>query len=100
MTPKYVKNTSKYTRNTNFSRYFTRVLEDKLKATIKPQYVELIPKMMHGTVDDILSKKDERNDKEEILEVLDLDHLTDRQINQLSGGELQRFVRGEGVGML
>jgi ATP-binding cassette subfamily E protein 1 len=79
-------------RGSELQTYFTRVLEDKLKATIKPQYVELIPKMMQGTVDEILSKKDERNKKEEILECLDLDHLTDRQIGQLSGGELQRFA--------
>jgi ATP-binding cassette subfamily E protein 1 len=79
-------------RGSELQSYFTKVLEDKLKATIKPQFVELIPKMMQGTVGEILEKKDERECREELLEMLDLGHLVDRQLNQLSGGELQRFA--------
>jgi hypothetical protein len=34
--------------------YFTKVLEDNLKTTMKPQYVDHIPKAVSGTVIDIL----------------------------------------------
>jgi ATP-binding cassette subfamily E protein 1 len=79
-------------RGSELQTYFTKVLEDKLKATIKPQFVELIPKQMKGTVNDILSMKDERGVVDELYEQLDLGHLKDREIAQLSGGELQRFA--------
>lgn len=35
---------------------------------------------------------DERNKKEELAERLELNHLMDRKIKDLSGGELQRFA--------
>merc|ERR1719238_1629175 len=47
---------------------------------------------MKGTVNDILSMKDERGVVDELYELLDLGHLKDREIAQLSGGELQRFA--------
>jgi ATP-binding cassette subfamily E protein 1 len=79
-------------RGSELQTYFTKVLEDKLKATIKPQFVELIPKQMKGTVNEIMSMKDERGVLDELYEQLDLGHLKEREIGQLSGGELQRFA--------
>ena len=42
----------------------------------------------------LLEQKNERGVKEELLEALDLVGLTERQVGQLSGGELQRFAIG------
>lgn len=44
-----------------------------------------------GTVKDIIARKDETNRGEELMKDLELDHLADREICNLSGGELQRF---------
>jgi ATP-binding cassette subfamily E protein 1 len=79
-------------RGSELQTYFTRILEDRLKATIKPQYVDLIPKQVQGEVDEILSAKDERGQKDSLMDELDLNHVRQRQIKDLSGGELQRFA--------
>ncbi|CAD6225750.1 GSCOCT00005706001.2-RA-CDS [Cotesia congregata] len=81
-----------YFRGSELQNYFTKILEDDLKALIKPQYVDQIPKAVKGTVQQLLDKKDECGKQEQICEMLDLLHIRDRGIEALSGGELQRFA--------
>eukprot|EP00727_Mastigamoeba_balamuthi_P000531 m51a1_g10475 putative abc transporter e family member 2-like (1134) ;mRNA; f:93217-99218 len=81
-----------YFRGSELQNYFTRLLEDNLKAIIKPQYVDHIPKAVKGTVGAILRAKDERNVAEEMIRRLDLESVIDRDVANLSGGELQRFA--------
>ncbi|PWA93009.1 ATP-binding cassette sub-family E member 1 [Artemisia annua] len=74
--------------------YLNQIHENKLKAIIKPQYVDDIAKgkakdMIVGRV---LERKDERNVKEEVCVDLELNQLLDRKVGELSGGELQRFA--------
>ena len=57
--------------------YFTKILEDDLKAVIKPQYVD---------------QKDEFKRQNEVCKVLDLLKVKDRDVKDLSGGELQRIA--------
>lgn len=57
-------------RGSELQNYFTKILEDDLKAMIKPQYVDQIPKAVKGTVQQLLDKKNERNNIEEICEYL------------------------------
>lgn len=63
-----------------------------MKCTIKPQYVDHIPKAVKGTVIDIITAKSDKGNMDEILEILELNHVRDRQVGLLSGGELQRFA--------
>ncbi|GAB1860367.1 ATP-binding cassette sub-family E member 1 [Camponotus japonicus] len=79
-------------RGSELQNYFTKILEDDLKALIKPQYVDQIPKAVKGTVQQLLDKKDECKNQMEICKMLDLLHIRDRGIEALSGGELQRFA--------
>lgn len=75
--------------------YFTKILEDNLRAITKPQYVDQIPKAIRGedkTVGHLIKSQAQMDNTEEILEVLELNHLLDREITKLSGGELQRFA--------
>lgn len=81
-----------YFRGSELQNYFTKVLEDKLKAIIKPQYVDSIPKSVKGVVGTMLDKKDERGNQESVCAMLDLTKLRERSIEDLSGGELQRFA--------
>ncbi|XP_016958854.1 protein Pixie [Drosophila biarmipes] len=81
-----------YFRGSELQNYFTKILEDNLKALVKPQYVDQIPKAVRGAVGDLLDKKDERDLQTKICDMLDLSHIRDREIAQLSGGELQRFA--------
>lgn len=57
-------------RGSELQNYFTKILEDDLKALIKPQYVDQIPKAAHGTVRQLLNRKNERNNMEEICDKL------------------------------
>ncbi|XP_032812458.1 ATP-binding cassette sub-family E member 1 isoform X1 [Petromyzon marinus] len=81
-----------YFRGSELQNYFTKILEDDLKAIIKPQYVDQIPKAVKGTVGVILDRKDETRTQEDICDRLDLSHLKERNVEDLSGGELQRFA--------
>jgi len=81
-----------YFRGSELQTFLTRILEDNIKAIIKPQYVDAIPKAVQGDVGAVLEGKNERGVKEDLLEQLDLVGLTERQVGQLSGGELQRFA--------
>ncbi|KAL1817325.1 hypothetical protein ACET3Z_019899 [Daucus carota] len=81
-----------YFRGSELQNYFTRILEDNLKAIIKPQYVDHIPKAVQGNVGQVLEQKDERDMKEELCIDLELNQVIDRNVGDLSGGELQRFA--------
>eukprot|EP00123_Amoebidium_parasiticum_P001484 comp12590_c0_seq1/m.7606 comp12590_c0_seq1/g.7606 ORF comp12590_c0_seq1/g.7606 comp12590_c0_seq1/m.7606 type:complete len:601 (-) comp12590_c0_seq1:1008-2810(-) len=81
-----------YFRGSELQNFFTRILEDNLKAIIKPQYVDHIPRAVKGSVTAVLEKKDERNTMEQMMVELQLKQVADRDIEVLSGGELQRFA--------
>ncbi|KAI0031355.1 P-loop containing nucleoside triphosphate hydrolase protein, partial [Vararia minispora EC-137] len=84
----------KYFRGSELQNYFTKVLEDNLKALIKPQYVDHIPRAIKGTmtVDQMLDSKKERDVKQQLCDNLELNNVLTREVGQLSGGELQRFA--------
>jgi ATP-binding cassette subfamily E protein 1 len=84
----------RYFRGSELQNYFTKVLEDNIKALIKPQYVDHIPRAIKGKqfVKQLLDSKHEMDNFDQILEDLDLDAVLEREVNQLSGGELQRFA--------
>ncbi|GMH57678.1 hypothetical protein TrRE_jg4495 [Triparma retinervis] len=85
-------------RGSELQNYFTKILEDNIKATIKPQYVDHIPRAVRGLVGKVLKAKDERTEAEGFncldwaVENAELGHVMDRDIGVLSGGELQRFA--------
>ncbi|KAK6494135.1 ATP-binding cassette sub-family E member 1-like [Huso huso] len=81
-----------YFRGSELQNYFTKILEDDLKAIVKPQYVDQIPRTVKGTVGSILTRKDDTNTQTIVCNQLDLTHLRDRNVEDLSGGELQRFA--------
>jgi ATP-binding cassette subfamily E protein 1 len=81
-----------YFRGSELQNYFTKILEFNLKACVKPQYVDQIPKAVKGTVRDILKRKDDTDTCDVICDELELTEVLDRQVEDLSGGELQRFA--------
>lgn len=86
----------KYFRGSELQNFFTKVLEDDIKAIIKPQYVDNIPRAVKGPVNkvgELLKLKLERKEEaQNIIDVLELKKVMKREIGQLSGGELQRFA--------
>ncbi|VVB81217.1 Molybdate/tungstate import ATP-binding protein WtpC [uncultured archaeon] len=70
--------------------YFEAVRDGKIKVAYKPQHVEMIPQTMKGKVSELLKKVDERKKFDEVVDALQLRDVLDRDITQVSGGELQR----------
>jgi len=79
-------------RGSELQNFFMRLLEDNIKAVVKPQYVDHIPRVAKGTVGETINRRDERKCKEQLCTELELNHLQERDIGDLSGGELQRFA--------
>jgi ATP-binding cassette subfamily E protein 1 len=46
-----------YFRGSELQNYFKRVLEDDLKASLKPQYVDSIPRSVRGNVKEVCAHK-------------------------------------------
>uniref|UniRef100_A0A1X7SNL5 Uncharacterized protein n=1 Tax=Amphimedon queenslandica TaxID=400682 RepID=A0A1X7SNL5_AMPQE len=55
-------------RGSELQNYFTKIVEYDLKACIKPQYVDQIPKAVKGTVNGMLDKKNEMGVLESVCE--------------------------------
>ncbi|KAF9579296.1 Fe-S cluster-binding ribosome biosynthesis protein [Lunasporangiospora selenospora] len=82
----------KHFRGSELQNYFTKILEDSLKAIIKPQYVDHLPKAVSGKVGELLEAKQELGNRQLMIDLLDLKEILQREVVQLSGGELQRFA--------
>ena len=82
----------RFYRGSILQDYFKRLSESRVKAIYKPQYVDQVPKVVSGTVWELLEKADEKGKATELIKRLQLDVVRDRQIGMLSGGELQRLT--------
>jgi len=70
--------------------YLQMVSEGKVRTALKPQYIDYIPKVFKGNVDELLASTDERGKLDAYIDELGLRSLLTRPISALSGGELQR----------
>lgn len=72
--------------------YFTKLAAGEIKAILKPQMVDQLPKVVKGKVSDLLTNVDERGKLDYVCDELDLHNVLDREMKNLSGGELQRVA--------
>ena len=79
-------------KGTETQKFFESMKNGKIKASYKPQHVDMIPKKAKGKVKDLLSKIDENNKLDEIAKELEIENILENQINEISGGELQRVA--------
>lgn len=82
----------KYYQGTELKSHFEKIASGNMRASIKPQLVYLIPKAFKGTTKELLKKYDERKIADKLIQQLGLQNILDRDIAQLSGGELQRLA--------
>jgi ATP-binding cassette, sub-family E, member 1 len=82
----------KYYQGTEIKSHFEKIANGTMRASIKPQLVYLIPKAFKGTPKELLKRYDERKVVDELIPQLSLQDILDREIAQLSGGELQRLA--------
>jgi ATP-binding cassette subfamily E protein 1 len=71
---------------------YLKALSSGIKTSLKPQYVEAIPRLYSGKAKDLLEKTDEIGRMDEMVENLGLKNSLKNEVRNLSGGELQRLA--------
>jgi ATP-binding cassette subfamily E protein 1 len=79
-------------KGTELQNHFQKMINSNIKCVRKPQYIDSISKHIKGTVKDTLTRFDERNILDELQEELALQEIWNRDIEILSGGELQKLA--------
>jgi ATP-binding cassette subfamily E protein 1 len=79
-------------KGTQLYTYFYDLYYNKLKVVLKIQYIEHIPKYVKGVPRSILMKVDERGIMRDIVTLLNMEYMLDKDISILSGGELQKLA--------
>jgi ATP-binding cassette subfamily E protein 1 len=79
-------------QGTELKSHFEKILNGTIRASIKPQIVSMIPKAFRGTAKQLLDKYDERNESDRVSSQLEMFNFLDRDLTELSGGELQRLA--------
>lgn len=67
-----------------YADYFTKVLEDDLKAVVKPQYVDQIPRAVKGPVQNVgalIKARAQLDNLDHILDTLGMAQLQNELIN-------------------
>ncbi|MFH1445306.1 MAG: ribosome biogenesis/translation initiation ATPase RLI [Nanoarchaeota archaeon] len=76
-------------KGTELHDYLERLSQKKIKAAYKPQKIDLIPNMWKGSVKQLLEKIDNKKKLAGILKRLNAENIINKNIDKLSGGELQ-----------
>jgi len=79
-------------RGSELQPYFEKLSSGKIRAVLKPQEVDKIPKYVRGRVIDLLNKVNERGILQEVIKKLALSEFIERRVENLSGGELQKLA--------
>ena len=87
------KDMVEYFKGSQMQKYLEELYKGKITLSYKPQQVETVPKQFKGQVITLLEKvTEDKNKIKETTKALEIDNLLERDISQLSGGELQRVV--------
>ncbi len=79
-------------RGSELQDYLRRLSNGEITVINKPERIDKIPKIVKGKVKTILEKINERNLLDEAIDLLSLREVLDREVRELSGGELQRIA--------
>jgi len=79
-------------RGTELQNYLEAMTEGDVSVARKPQYIDQIPATFDGNVRQLLERTNERGVLDELVEKLSLGPVVEQDIDDLSGGELQRVA--------
>ena len=79
-------------KGTELKSHFEQIKNGNIRASIKPQQVHNVVNAFDGTGKELLEKYDERGVSRELIKKLDLENSVAQNLNELSGGELQRLA--------
>ncbi|MEM0350003.1 MAG: ribosome biogenesis/translation initiation ATPase RLI [Candidatus Caldarchaeum sp.] len=83
---------SRFFRGSLIQEHLSSISKGDVKISYKPQNIAEIPKVVSGTVKQVLARLGDPAAVEDVIEKLELTKLGDRDIRFLSGGELQRLA--------
>ena len=80
-----------YTAGTELQEYFKQIHQGEVTSVVKPQYVDKLPKLMKGRINEVLQSADTTDRYDDVVKILDLERVVDKEISAgtISGGELQ-----------
>jgi len=81
-----------YFKGTETQSFFENVEKGGIVVSYKPQHVDLIPKKTKGKVKVLLKKVDEKDQLKKVAKDLEIENILDNNIENISGGELQRVA--------
>ncbi|MFH0711126.1 MAG: ribosome biogenesis/translation initiation ATPase RLI [Candidatus Aenigmatarchaeota archaeon] len=79
-------------RGTELQSYLENLKKGSVRISYKPQRVDEIPNFHKGTVRKLLEKADGKKKLDELVEIFGLKEIMERDIDQISGGELQKVA--------
>lgn len=79
-------------KGTESQNFFEGVAKGEIKIAYKPQTIEQLPSTYKGKVKDLLVKVDEKKGLNDIVAKFNLTEVLERDLSNLSGGELQRVA--------
>ena len=82
----------KYYSGTELKQHFEKIEQKQIRASIKPQQVHHVAQAFRGTGKELIEKYDERGVSRELIKELGLENSLEHDLNELSGGELQRIA--------
>ena len=82
----------KYYSGTELKQHFEKIKQNQITASIKPQQVHHVAQAFNGTAKELIEKYDERGKSRELIRELGLENSLEQDLNDLSGGELQRIA--------
>lgn len=79
-------------KGTELQTYFEKLYFSQLKIAHKIQHVDLVPRIVKGTLRELLKKADERGIAIELAKDVGLGGVLERDVSNISGGELQKLL--------
>lgn len=83
-----------YYKGSQMGDYFQKLYSGNLRVVLKDQNVDLIPRVVKGTIGELLKKNDSAGNYDRIVSDLGLENSTSKDISSCSGGELQKLAIG------
>ncbi|MDY6776633.1 MAG: ribosome biogenesis/translation initiation ATPase RLI [Candidatus Nanohaloarchaea archaeon] len=77
-------------RGKEIQNHLEALKDGEIEAAYKPQHVDSIPEKHSGRVRQMLEENDETGRMDELVDDLGLEEILERELEELSGGELQR----------
>ncbi len=77
---------------TQMGLYFKELYNGRRKVSLKSQYVDQIPRVVKGTIGEVIDRSDQSGKKDLVIQQLGLGAVLKKDVSSCSGGELQKMA--------